>query len=104
MFNDGGVLPGIMGGPREPSAPTLQQRVCLAPELGRDTHRLPLSPSGQAATTQRNRNLEAVTVLRARRPRQEAAGASCGRGTGWQLLIHGERQVTADRRWRDFIR
>lgn len=58
MFNDGGVLPGVMGGPREPPAPTLQQRVCLVPELGRDTHRLPLSPSGQAATTQRNRNLE----------------------------------------------
>lgn len=40
MFNDGGVLPGIMGGPREPQppAPTLQQRVCLVPELG-------LSPS-----------------------------------------------------------
>lgn len=43
MFNDGGVLPGIMGGPREPPAPTLQQRVCLVPELGRDTHRLPES-------------------------------------------------------------
>lgn len=38
MFNDGGVLPGVMGGPREPPAPTLQQRVCLVPELG-------LSPS-----------------------------------------------------------
>ena len=43
MFNDGGVLPGIMGGPREPPAPTLQQRVCLVPELGRDTHKLPES-------------------------------------------------------------
>ena len=35
--------------------------------------------------------------------RQEAAGASCGRGTGWQLLLQGGRRVTPDGRWRDFI-
>lgn len=35
--------------------------------------------------------------------RQEVAGASCGRGTGWQLLLHGGRRVTADGWWRDFI-
>lgn len=67
MFNVGGVLPGVMGGPREPLAPTLQQRVCLVPELGRDTHRLPLNPSGRQRLLRGTGTWRAVTVLRRRR-------------------------------------
>lgn len=34
---------------------------------------------------------------------REEVGASCGRGTSWQLLLHGGRRVTSDGWWRDFI-